>query len=187
MVCMYKIIWLDGASGVGKTTVANFLTNELMENEITVDNVDSDYYYQEKYLLNPKIDQSKVKSPWADECFLKYFKGQLVLFCEKNDILVVQMALTDDKCRKILLESLGEKVGIKHIILNASKQTIKDRLKERATKGLAQRQALERLDWNIAYLNKYYKEDTWINTEERSAENVADEIFSMIEKSRLQK
>ena len=45
MVCMYKIIWLDGASGVGKTTVANFLTNELMENEITVDNVDSDYYY----------------------------------------------------------------------------------------------------------------------------------------------
>ena len=177
MVCMYKIIWLDGASGVGKTTVANFLTNELMENEITVDNVDSDYYYQEKYLLNPKIDQSKVKSPWADECFLKYFKGQLVLFCEKNDILLVQ----------ILLESLGEKVGIKHIILNASKQTIKDRLKERATKGVAQRQALERLDWNIAYLNKYYKEDTWINTEERSAENVADEIFSMIEKSRLQK
>lgn len=155
--------------------------------ELTVDNVDSDYYYQEKYLSNPKIDQSKVKSPWADECFLKYFKGQLVLFCEKNDILVVQMALTDDKCRKILLESLGEKVGIKHIILNASKQTIKDRLKERATKGVAQRQALERLDWNIAYLNKYYKEDTWINTEERSAENVADEIFSMIEKSRLQK
>ena len=148
MVCMYKIIWLDGASGVGKTTVANFLTNELMENG---------------------------------------FKGQLVLFCEKNDILVVQMALTDDKCRKILLESLGEKVGIKHIILNASKQTIKDRLKERATKGVAQRQALERLDWNIAYLNKYYKEDTWINTEEKSAENVADEIFSMIEKSRLQK
>ena len=86
-----------------------------------------------------------------------------------------------------MLESLGEKVGIKHIILNASKQTIKDRLKERATKGVAQRQALERLDWNIAYLNKYYKEDTWINTEEKSAENVADEIFSMIEKSRLQK
>lgn len=28
---------------------------------------------------------------------------------------------------------------------------------------------------------------TWINTEEKSAENVADEIFRMIEKSRLQK
>lgn len=56
------------------------------------------------------------------------------MFCEKNDILVVQMALTYDKCRKILLESLGEKVAIKHIILNASKQTIKDRLKERAAK-----------------------------------------------------
>lgn len=117
-MCMYKIIWLDGASGVGKTTVANFLTNELMEHGLTVDNVDSDYYYQEKYLSNPKIDQSKIKSPWADECFLKYFKGQLVLFCEKNDILVVQMALTYDKCRKKLLESLGEKVAIKHIILN---------------------------------------------------------------------
>ena len=116
MVCMYKIIWLDGASGVGKTTVANFLTNELMEHGLTVDNVDSDYYYQEKYLSNPKIDQSKIKSPWADECFLKYFKGQLLLFCEKNDILVVQMALTYDKCRKKLLESLGEKVAIKHII-----------------------------------------------------------------------
>lgn len=59
MVCMYKIIWLDGASGVGKTTVANFLTNELMENGLTVDNVDSDYYYQEKYLSNPKIDNQK--------------------------------------------------------------------------------------------------------------------------------
>lgn len=186
-MCMYKIIWLDGASGVGKTTVANFLTNELMEHGLTVDNVDSDYYYQEKYLSNPKIDQSKIKSPWADECFLKYFKGQLVLFCEKNDILVVQMALTYDKCRKKLLESLGEKVAIKHIILNASKQTIKDRLKERAAKGVDQRQALERLNWNIAYLNKYYKEDTWNNTEEKSAENVADEIFRMIEKSRLQK
>ena len=80
MVCIYKIIWLDGASGVGKTTVANFLTNELMEHGLTVDNVDSDYYYQEKYLSNPKIDLSKIKSPWADECFLKYFKGQLLLF-----------------------------------------------------------------------------------------------------------
>lgn len=39
----------------------------------------------------------------------------------------------------------------------------------------------------MAYLNKYYKEDTWINTEEKSAENVADEIFNMIDKSRLQK
>lgn len=186
-MCMYKIIWLDGASGVGKTTVAKFLTNELMEHGLTVDNVDSDYYYQEKYLSNPNIDQSKINSPWADECFLKYFKGQLVLFCEKNDFLVVQMALTDDKCRKILLESLGEKVAINHIILNASKQTIKDRIKERVAKGVDQRQALERLSWNMAYLNKYYKEDTWINTEEKSAESVADEIFSMIDKSRLQK
>lgn len=184
---MYKIIWLDGASGVGKTTVANFLTNELMEHGLTVGNADSDYYYQEKYLSNPKIDQSKIKSPWADECFLKYFKRQLVLLCEKNDILVAQMALTDDKCRKILLETLGEMVEIKHIILNASERTIKDRLKERAAKGADQRQALERLSWNMAYLNKYYKEDTWINTEEKLAENVADEIFRMIEKSRLQK
>ena len=64
---------------------------------------------------------------------------------------------------------------------------IEDRLKERAAKGVDQRQALERLNWNIAYLNKYYIEDTWINTEEKSAENVADEIFRMIEKSRLQK
>ena len=76
---------------------------------------------------------------------------------------------------------------IKHIILNASKQTIKDRIKERAAKGVDQRQSLERLSWNMAYLNKYYKEDTWINTEEKSAENVADEIFNMIDKSRLQK
>ena len=113
--------------------------------------------------------------------------GRFVLFCEKNDFLVVQMALTDDKCRKILLESLGEKVAINHIILNASKQTIKDRIKERVAKGVDQRQALERLSWNMAYLNKYYKEDTWINTEEKSAESVADEIFSMIDKSRLQK
>lgn len=78
--------------------------------------------------------------------------------------------------------AVDDEVGV-----NASKQTIKDRLKERAAKGVDQRQALERLNWNIAYLNKYYIEDTWINTEEKSAENVADEIFRMIEKSRLQK
>ena len=70
-----------------------------------------------------------------------------------------------------------------HVILEASKDIIKLRIKNDDIRNQeVQRQQMEKVGWQVEYLNKNYLEAIRVSTENKNIEEIVDEIKNSIEK-----
>lgn len=164
------LIWLDGVYGVGKTSVAEKVLEKLSEDTITI--LDADLYWQEGFCL------SRFTAPQCDIEFIPFFyriiKEQLE---HKNKSIIVVMALTERECKEGLLEKLqDEGIEVTHIILTANSETIISRIEQGDADSKAFR--MMKLKWNLSFLEQNYKDAVRIDTNDKSADMVADEIVS---------
>lgn len=178
------IIWIDGAYGVGKTAVALKVKEKLPEYGIEI--LESDCYMEET--LKEIIEEAKKNNcfpnlggtlPQNNIRFIEKFKGIIEEKLKKlNERLIIDMALTKEECKESLFDYLQSVYGnILHIILMADEEVIKSRI---LNDNRDKYTALENLKDNISFLNKNFNDAVWINTNNKSIDNIANEIIKLI-------
>lgn len=167
------IVWIDGTHGVGKTTVAKALIERLKNRRvghIDSDGLDSSVY--EAMMLH-----GGGCLPQNNFTFLCTLRNEIEKkISEGCDFLVVEMALTQKECIEYLLEPLRARHQIIHIILTASMETVKERIRNDPDRD--QKFAQDYLGGNIAFLTQNYPEAIYIDTERKSIPAVCDAILA---------
>lgn len=168
------IIWIDGAYGVGKTTVARKV-KEILGGDTEI--VDSDYYYQEMINENGLLALGGTL-PQNNKVFLARFKKVIEDKLENtNKLLIIVMALTQKESIELLFDYFNSDRDILHIILTASEETIKARIEaDNRGKGTA----LEWLTYNLAFLDVNSPDAIRIDTENKDVDTIANEIISYL-------
>ena len=174
------IIWIDGVNGVGKSHIAAELVEHL-ENR-NFEYVESDQYWTEFIQSNPWNIFSGF-APYNNRLFLSTFEKLLekkMRDCGK--VPIVSMSLVDKRCEIELLDYFQKlNVSVLHIILDAKKETIisridNDSIRDESTRG----QQKYNVDWQMRYLNNEYPNAVRINTEDKTLEEIVDEILTLL-------
>ena len=162
------IIWIDGPSGIGKSSIANRLV-ELLEGW-KAEHLDTDACFQKwgdgnlRYYCSVLIQDN-----------LAFFADLINTIGEKIEsnagLLIVSMALTTDRCRDMLYAPIAEKYNAKHFILTALEDEIIARID--ADHGRDKGYAKMYLRSSMDYLEKNYPDATRISTSGKSIEDVA--------------
>lgn len=174
------IIWIDGTYGVGKTKVAERLYEKLKDNKLEL--VNSDFYYID---IIPKIAiYGGGTTPQDNELFLSKFKKIIEQkLKEEKKTVIIDMAITKEKCKKILFDDFKDKYNnIFHFILNASNDNLRKRINndKKRDKSFAQ----EHMKENICFLRNNFEDDIWIDTDNKSVDEVVEEIIRYIIKKK---
>jgi broad-specificity NMP kinase len=171
-----KIIWLDGTFGVGKTTVSRALNKKIPEFKI----LDSDEYFQMFSKKNPLAAAFGGALPQNKESFIQYFRKIIdEEIANGTTNLIVVMAVTFEESREGLLNYFKDKgVEIAHIILQANKDVLQDRIM--SDKQRDQDFALQRMEWNLKFLEQHYSKAMRIDTDNMGPEDIADAIISLV-------
>lgn len=184
------LVWIDGPYGVGKTAVIKQLKEIIPCSEIEI--LESDVYNEE--VLKEIIKEAKKTNsfpgflgmlPQTDTRFIEIFKRIIQEKLSINKIVIVDMALTCEESKKGLYEFfLTENVRTLHIIITASEEIIRERIKNDNTRD--KRCALENLEYNLSFLNQNYQDAIRINTDSMSIADTANEIAQHISNMRSQ-
>lgn len=173
------IIWINGTFGVGKSVTANVAHNILWKNKSLIYDPDEDW---KLFFENQHIFCGGGTLPQNNITFIKQLRQKIynLAFNERDKILIIPMAITEKTCKDELLDYLKNKnLQIKHIVLTAKKNTIKDRIKKDITdrdKNIAN----NFLEPNIKFIESTFPNVNKIDTEEKSIEIVAKEIISLL-------
>lgn len=178
------IIWIDGTYGVGKTTVAKQLKERLGG---AAELLESDFYSNET--LKKIVKEAEIAHtmphiggmlPQNNMRFIKEFKELITKKTEDTEKkVIVDMALTKIECKENLFDCLQkEGKSIKHIILTADIETIKERIKKDGN-----RMKEVALDWlvdNMAFLDRNYPDAIRVKTDNRDIKDIIDEVIRII-------
>ncbi len=174
------IIWIDGANGVGKSHIAVELTKLLADRN--AEYIETDLYWMD-FIQN---DRQKILSGFDPYCN-KYFLGKLREVLEEKihnfvKMLIVPMSLVNKLCERELLNYFEKKkISMLHIILEAEKETIISRIENDPSRNEnAQNQQKSKVPWQIRYLKTEYPEAVRINTENKTLDEIADEIMALL-------
>lgn len=163
------IVWLNGSFGVGKTTIANELVNLL----------DDAFIYDPENLGAFLRDNLKYNYNDYQEYDL-WRKFNYKIIKDLNDhykYIIVPMTLTNkDYYNEIVGNLINSDLKVKHIVLEASKETINKRLDSRK----------DTTEWSYEQVDrclKAFKNDIVgdkINTDNKSIDDITKEIISML-------
>ena len=178
------IIWLDGCYGIGKSVVADGVKNAFEEN---IELLDADIYFDDMIKLmvreakiNKYVPDLNGTRPQNDKKFISYFKKIIKEKDDKSRNLLVDMALSEEICKRELLEALeNEGKDIKHIILTAEKKEIKQRIKDDKNRGMKEL-ALDTLDKSLLFYANNYQDAMHIDTSGKNIEDVVSEVIKEI-------
>ncbi|MCR5457086.1 MAG: zeta toxin family protein [Clostridiales bacterium] len=172
------IVCLDGAYGVGKTTVAKVVKKKLFWKNVEI--LDSDYYYMSWIKESPLQFVFGGTAPQFNANFIsKYLKLIEEKAIDSGRIIISVMSLSDDACVNGLLYALQDKgYDVKHIILTASLDVLKQRVDNRPKDEKIF--AISNIELQLHYFDKEFKDAFRINTEEKSVEVIANEIIQII-------
>ena len=175
------IIWIDGANGVGKSCVAEELA-KVFKNE-NAEHIESDLYWMKWMGENP-IKALAGFLPYKNRYFIKEFRNDLEVRVHLEKMLIVSMSLVNKLCKAELLDYFeARQIPMMHVILEASKDIIELRIKNDDIRNQEiQRQQMEKVGWQVEYLNKNYLEAIRVSTENKNIEEIVDEIKNSIEK-----
>ena len=101
-------------------------------------------------------------------------------------LVFVDMALTTYECREVLLKSVQDRgINIKHIILTADEETVRTRVENDSKEDRDKITTIRELPESMKFLNDNYVDATRINTDNKSIEEVADEIIKLLNAENL--
>lgn len=171
------IIWLDGTYGIGKSTVAEKIKQLLDDENIEI--LESDNIYMKMIQKNPLTALGTGTLPQNNIHFINLFKELIEeKSSKKNKIFIVDMSITQKECKVELFEYLKNKnIEILHIILTASKETLFTRIENSTNRDSI---SLLYMDENIKFLNDNFKTDIRVNTDNKTIDEIANEIILYI-------
>lgn len=170
------IIWIDGTYGIGKTQVALKVYEKLRDNKIEL--LNSDQYYRE--IIKEIAIFGGGTMPQNNKMFLKRFRKIIEeKISDSSKIIIIDMAITEMECKEILFNYINDKYNnIMHFILNATFDNIQNRIKLDFNRD--REDALYYLDRNVKFLENNFKNAIWIDTNNKTAAEVADIIIKHI-------
>ena len=178
------IIWIDGAYGIGKTSVALKVKEGLQDDAVVF--LESDCYFQQ--MMKDIVEEAKKNNcfpaiggtfPQNNIRFIELFKNEIDERERENKKVLVDMALTQRVCmEKLFCYFVTSKRNILHFILTADEETIKSRIKNDSTRD--KQAALDYLGDNISFLNENFSDAIRIKTDNRSTDEISEEIIKII-------
>ncbi len=172
------IIWISGAYGVGKSTVARILA-ERIENSLIFDAEEMGNAVRDNYPDCPYGYIFEDYPLWADFCY-QLIRDVHTCF-HKN--IMVDMTLVREASRIKIIDRLrNDGISVYYFVLTASRQTIHDRILARGESEDC---------WCMQNLDMAMEASTAISgsvkvASERSANSVADAILSLINAGKME-
>ncbi len=165
------IIWINGAFGSGKTTIAEYLKSTI-PNSFLFDPEETGFYIRENL-------PDKIKTPdFQDYPMWRQFNFEMLSYISSNfdGIIIVPMTLTNPEYFKEIINLLRIKnIELFHFTLLAKRETLLMRLDERDENVKAW--ATEQIPRCInAFNNSIFK--NFIETDSKDVEMVANEIVN---------
>ena len=119
------IIWINGAWGSGKTTIATELNNRL-ENSLIFDPEEAGFY------INKMIPDELKKNDFQNFAEWRKINNDMLkrLLEEYNGTIIVPMTIIEINYFREITQDISED-ELHHYILEASEQTIQERLAKR--------------------------------------------------------
>ena len=162
------IIWINGAFGVGKTSVSLELSN-ILENSIV--------YNPENMGLFLRENLGYKKDDYQDyELFKKINYYVIKDLAQHFKNVIVPMTITNKKIYEMIIEKLSKNIKTKHIILIGNKKTIKNRLDSR----------IDSTEWSYKQIERCIKAfetgitGNLIDTNDRSIKEIVEEILNLL-------
>jgi len=163
------VIWLNGSFGVGKTTIANELVKKLA----------GVFIYDPENLGTFLRDNLKYNyNDYQDYPFFRQFNFEIIKDLNNNyKYIIVPMTLTNKAYYDEIIGRLNNSgISVKHFILIASKETIKNRLNNRANTTLW---SYEQVDRCLEAFEKVILGER-INTDNQGINETVDNILNLI-------
>ena len=178
------IIWIDGVNGIGKSHIAAELAERLVDKN--AEYVESDLYWMD-FLGNEK---NYLMCILGHQGFTsnsnKYFLGTLrKTIEEKHDsgkLPIVSMSLVNKLCESELMDYFEKKdMPMLHIILKAKAETIISRIENDPIRNQsAQQEQKYNVTGQITYLESEYPNAVRINTDDKTLDEIANEIVALL-------
>lgn len=168
------IVWINGTYGVGKSSVAKKLS-EILGDKSEI--IETDFYFKE-FCKKKFFKVGGGFYPQNNKVFINDLSEIIESKENKNKIIIVPMTVTMEESKQGLIDYLSKKIELKHIILTADKEVIKDRINNDFNR--AKDTSLYWLDSNIALLNRKFNNTKTINTTNKTVEEIANIIYNEI-------
>lgn len=168
------IIWINGTYGVGKTTVAQEVKNILGDCAIIIEpDIDFQRFCKEKF--------SKVGGgffPQNNVTFISELQDKIENKEKENKFVIVPMTVAMDESKIGLIDYFKEKKIIKHFILTASNDIIRQRIDNDYNRD--KELSLRSIKSNINYFKNNFHDDINIFTDNLDKIEVANRIVEVI-------
>ena len=173
------IIWIDGVLGIGKSTTAQNLWERYFRS--TGELLDSDEYFTKLGNEDPWLPFESLL-PNDNPRFLQKFRSVIEQkLSDSNKDLLITIALIRQEGKKRLFDTfIGLNIPILHFVLTASRAAIISRIKADVERD--QMTALNTLDDSTKFLKENFRDAIWIDTENRSADSIADQLYCVYQK-----
>lgn len=170
------IIFIDGVNGIGKSTIAQEVNDKIIDGAIILE---SDESFQKMIKKNINVAFIGFR-PQNNRYFLQKFYDEIIQASKRNEYVIIPMTLGEKECKEELLDKLDyNKYELIHIILYANSETLKKRIlddkKQRNT-----RESLNNFEMHNLFLQNNYKDAVWIDTTEKTIEEIANNIIKLI-------
>ena len=167
---MKRAIFINGTYGVGKSTLANTIS-ELLNGQVEC--VDPDLYYNNLV----KKDMAFLFFGWPiqkNEMFLRGFR-EIILDKLQDKEIIIPIAITTEICKKELLDYISKKTEIIHMVLEANEESLFQRIKSDVNRN--KDFSIENIKNNNVYIKKNFEKVVHINTTNESIVKIANLII----------
>ena len=171
------IVLIDGPLCVGKTTVAQVLAESLKQYDVKVMDADTEEYFE---LFSKDLHEGDpLLAPVRNHTtFCRNFGRLVEDEADEHEIVIVPMCLEGKAAKEKIADYLKlRREDVLHVVLMVDIETLKMRVENDNKESRDKRYALNEYDDCIRYIDMYYMKEFLINTEDLTAEEVANVIL----------
>ena len=155
------IIWLNGPSGVGKSSVAQAVIDLLPDHEII-------YLDADRYFPNYALVHGGGVYPHSNIGFCQYFRNMIESYITSYQVILVDMKGAHDDSKAELIDYFTESgTPFLHVILTANTDALQHRIKQdddNIRSSSVKKEQLNQIPHTMQYFEEHFKEAKQIDT-----------------------
>ena len=155
------IIWLNGPSGVGKSSVAQAVIDLLPDHEII-------YLDADRYFPNYALVHGGGVYPHSNIGFCQYFRNMIESYITPYQVILVDMKVAHDVSKAELIDYFTESgTPFLHVILTANTDALQHRIKQdddNIRSSSVKKEQLNQIPHTMQYFEEHFKEAKQIDT-----------------------
>ena len=155
------IIWLNGPSGVGKSSVAQAVIDLLPDHEII-------YLDADRYFPNYALVHGGGVYPHSNIGFCQYFRNMIESYITSYQVILVDMKVAHDVSKAELIDHFTESgTPFLHVILTANTDALQHRIEQdddNIRSSSVKKEQLNQIPHTMQYFEEHFKEAKQIDT-----------------------